>query len=98
MADGKFVSTDVTTTTAAAAMCEKCGEKILNVMTADEQKVYHPQCFVCSDCGKTLAGGFFYKSKTTKTNETRTSLVESVRFCETCYKKVAPKWFVHEST
>lgn len=80
------------TSTETSTICSKCGEKILNVMTADEQKVYHPQCFVCSDCGKTLAGGFFYKSKMNKTDPTRTSLVEATRFCETCYKKIAPKW------
>lgn len=76
-----------------STICSKCGEKILNVMTADEQKVYHPHCFVCSDCGKTLAGGFFYKSKSNKPDQTtRQSLVEPIRYCETCYKKIAPKW------
>ena len=80
-----------------STICSKCGEKILNVMTADENKVYHPHCFNCSDCGKTLAGGFFYKSKNIKSSDsttTRSSLTEPVRFCETCYKKVAPKWYV----
>ena len=87
----QITSSDVST------ICSKCGEKILNVMTADENKVYHPHCFNCSDCGKTLAGGFFYKSKNMKSDETttsRSSLNEPVRFCETCYKKIAPKWFV----
>lgn len=69
--------------------CSKCGEKILNVMTADENRVYHPHCFNCSDCGKTLAGGFFYKSKNLKSDQT-------IRFCENCYKKIAPKWYVKE--
>ena len=76
-------------------ICAKCGEKILNVMTADEQNVYHPHCFNCSDCGKTLAGGFFYKSKTNKTDTNRNSLNEPARFCENCYKKIAPKWSVN---
>lgn len=79
-------------------ICSKCGEKILNVMTADDNKVYHPQCFNCSDCGKTLAGGFFYKSRTIKSDESTTTSKSSpndpVRYCETCYKKVAPKWYV----
>jgi hypothetical protein len=91
----QVTSSDVST------ICSKCGEKILNVMTADENKVYHPHCFNCSDCGKTLAGGFFYKSKNIKPDDlqrtttiSRNSLTEPVRFCETCYKKIAPKWFV----
>lgn len=78
-----------------STICAKCGEKILNVMTADDNKVYHPHCFNCSDCGKTLAGGFFYKSKNIKSDgpsTSRNSLSEPVRFCETCYKKIAPKW------
>lgn len=89
----------VTSTDNISTICSKCGEKILNVMTADENKVYHPHCFNCSDCGKTLAGGFFYKSKNVKTNEnttttttSKTNVDEPVRFCETCYKKIAPKW------
>lgn len=80
-----------------STICAKCGEKILNVMTADDNKVYHPHCFNCSDCGKTLAGGFFYKSKNIKSDgssTSRSSLSEPVRFCETCYKKIAPKWSV----
>ncbi|CAF1128922.1 unnamed protein product [Rotaria sp. Silwood1] len=85
----QITSNDVST------ICSKCGEKILNVMTADENKVYHPHCFNCSDCGKTLAGGFFYKSKNSKSDEStitsRNSLAEPLRFCEICYKKVAPK-------
>ncbi len=92
----QVTSSDVST------ICSKCGEKILNVMTADENKVFHPHCFNCSDCGKTLAGGFFYKSKNIKSDESttttattsRNSLNEPVRFCETCYKKIAPKWYV----
>ena len=85
----QITSNDVST------ICSKCGEKILNVMTADENKVYHPHCFNCSDCGKSLAGSFFYKSKTIKSNQsTNNSLSEPVRFCETCYKIVAPKWYV----
>jgi len=94
----QVTSNDVST------ICSKCGEKILNVMTADENKVFHPHCFNCSDCGKTLAGGFFYKSKniksdesaTTATTTSRNSLNEPVRFCETCYKKIAPKWYVNK--
>lgn len=82
----------------ASTSCAKCGEKILNVMTADENRVYHPHCFNCSDCGKTLAGGFFYKSKNVNIDPTvgtsRNSVAEPTRFCEGCYKKVAPKWFV----
>ena len=82
----------------AATSCAKCGEKILNVMTADENRVYHPHCFNCSDCGKTLAGGFFYKSKNINSDPvlmaSKSSVVEPVRFCEGCYKKVAPKWYV----
>lgn len=82
----------------ASTMCTKCGEKILNVMTADDNKVYHPHCFNCSDCGKTLAGGFFYKSKNATSNdssvESRNSPIEPERFCETCYRKIAPKWYV----
>ncbi|CAF1631516.1 unnamed protein product [Adineta ricciae] len=82
----------VTTSNETATICSKCGEKILNVMTADENRVYHPHCFNCSDCGKTLAGGFFYKSKNTKADPTmRNSLTEPIRFCEDCYKKIAPK-------
>ncbi|CAF4116411.1 unnamed protein product [Rotaria magnacalcarata] len=90
------------TSSDASTICSKCGEKILNVMTADENKVYHPHCFNCSDCGKTLAGGFFYKSKNIKFDEStiisRNSLNEPVRFCETCFKKVAPKWYVKNRT
>jgi hypothetical protein len=90
------------TSSDTSTICSKCGEKILNVMTADENKVYHPHCFNCSDCGKTLAGGFFYKSKnikshqsTTTTTTSRNSLTEPIRYCETCYKKIAPKWYVN---
>ncbi len=91
----QVTSSDIST------ICSKCGEKILNVMTADENKVYHPHCFNCSDCSKTLAGGFFYKSKNIKSDQlqttaiSRNSLNEPVRFCETCYKKIAPKWYVN---
>jgi len=94
----QVTSSDIST------ICSKCGEKILNVMTADENKVYHPHCFNCSDCGKTLAGGFFYKSKNIKSDQlqttaiSRNSLNEPVRFCETCYKKIAPKWYVNLNT
>lgn len=76
-----------------STICSKCGEKILNVMTADENKVYHPHCFNCSDCGKTLAGGFFYKSKNLQSTQSTNNLHEPVRFCENCYKKIAPKWY-----
>lgn len=79
-------------------VCSKCGEKIVNALTTDEQNVYHPHCFVCSNCGQTLAGGFFYKSKNAKINSSRSSSVEATRFCEDCYKKIAPKWFVINSS
>lgn len=78
-----------TTLNDLSTFCSKCGEKILNVMTADEHEIYHPDCFNCSDCGKTLAGRFFYKSKTIKTKD---SFIESIHFCEMCYKRIAPKW------
>ena len=97
MVDSKKSSTTVQQISSndVSTICSKCGEKILNVMTADENKVYHPHCFNCSDCGKTLAGGFFYKSKNIKSDglsSSRNSLSEPMRFCEICYKKIAPKW------
>lgn len=85
--DGLAADQPTTTT-----ICARCEEKIVNVMTADEQKVYHPHCFLCSDCGKTLAGGFFYKSKVDSARSN--AQTESRRYCETCYQKIAPKWFV----
>lgn len=82
----------------ASTICAKCGEKILNVMTSDEQKLYHPHCFTCSDCDKTLAGGFFYKSKSIPAGPSGQNLGEPLRFCETCYEKIAPKWYVDSTT
>ena len=78
----------------SSIVCAKCSERILNVMTTDEQDIYHPHCFSCSDCGRTLAGVFFYKSKLIKADQPRYNFVESIRFCEICYKKIASKWYV----
>ncbi|CAF0857752.1 unnamed protein product [Didymodactylos carnosus] len=88
----KSTTTMSTTQPDGNVICNKCNEKILNVMTADDGKVYHPHCFNCSDCGKTLAGGFFYKSKpSNKPTDVPLKFDDSIRYCETCYKKIAPK-------
>ena len=47
----------------------------------------HLNCYKCSNCQQTLAGGFYYRCRDPRKNEKRKLL------CEKCYHRLAPMCF-----
>ncbi|XP_040564616.1 paxillin homolog 1 [Lepeophtheirus salmonis] len=68
--------------------CTKCGDFIRDdlIKPGDKGSQYHPQCFVCSDCGEKIAGKFFLCNDGTYMCEK--DYAKSCAYCSVCSKPI----------
>ena len=62
--------------------CEKCRKLFTpkEAMQIYQDRYYHPDCFCCSVCGKSIAGKAFYPKPNNQYQ------------CESCNTNLAPRW------
>ena len=69
--------------------CKKCNKliKFDEEYLHDGDNIIHINCYICSNCQKSLSGTFYYRYKDPRVDQKRKT------YCESCYYRIAPVCF-----
>ena len=68
-------------------ICPKCQKPVLDFCTEAMGQKWHPECFTCNECGKSLGDEVFMERKITdkESDDPNNNQTKTMAYCEKCY-------------